>query len=203
MAVNTYTRTGLIAFTAMFFQMSPLNAMETGDWIVRVGVHNINPKSNNSVVVNVDDATQLTFNFTYMFKDNWGVEVLAAAPFEHDIKLLDGSPVATTKHLPPTVSLQYHFGTGTLKPYIGAGINYTLFFKQSTSGALAGAVLDLDESWGFASQIGFDYFIGDRMLLNVDVRYIDIDSDATLNGAALTTVSIDPLLFGISIGWHF
>lgn len=203
MTVKTYARTGLMVFAVMFIQMSALNAMESGDWLVRVGAHNINPKSNNSAVVNVEDATQLTFNFSYMFTDNWAVEVLAALPFEHNIQLLDGTAVGKTKHLPPTVSLQYHFGTENFHPYAGAGINYTLFFKQSTFGPLAGTVLDLDDSLGFAGQIGFDYFIGDRLLLNADLRYIDIDSDATLDGVALTNVSIDPLTFGVSLGWRF
>ena len=61
-----------------------------------------------------------------MMTDNWAVELLAAYPFEHDIYLVDGPEVGSTKHLPPTVSLQYHFmPDSTFQPYLGAGVNYT------------------------------------------------------------------------------
>jgi outer membrane protein len=127
---------------------SAAHAQEAGDWIWRAGVHTVQPKSNNHDVVNVDSAAMLTFSGTYFFARNWGVEVLGALPFEHDIDLNGGGgKVAETKQLPPTVSLQYHFNPGgVVRPYLGAGINYTLFFSEDTTGALDGSKLKLDGS---------------------------------------------------------
>lgn len=68
----------------------------------------------------------MTFNGTYLFAAHWGVELLAALPFEHNINLNGGGAVAETKHLPPTLSLQYHFNPDdSWRPYMGAGLNYT------------------------------------------------------------------------------
>ena len=140
-----------------------------------------------------------------MMTANWAVEVLAAYPFEHDIALVDdGSKVGSTKHLPPTVSLQYHFlPDSTFQPYIGAGINYTTFFSEKTYGLLEGSSLSLDSSWGLAAEVGADFMLGDTWFLNVNVRYIDIETDAKLDGDPLGTVAIDPMVYGAHVGLRF
>lgn len=182
----------------------PARAQDAGDWIWRVGVHNVRPKSDNHAVVNVDAAASLTFNATYMLAPNWGVEVLAALPFEHEINLNGGGKVAETKHLPPTLSVQYHFNpNGTWRPYLGAGLNYTLFFDEKTSGALAGTKLELDPSFGLAAQAGLDVQLSGAWFANVDLRWMDIETDAKLNGARIGNVVIDPYAFGLSIGRRF
>ena len=179
-------------------------AFEPGDWLIRVGATNVDPKSNNHEVVSVDSAASLSLNFTYMMTDIWAVEVLAAYPFEHDIYLVDGSKVASTKHLPPTVSLQYHFmPTSKFQPYVGLGINYTNFFSEKTMGALEGTNLSLGDSWGLAGQIGFDVMIGDNWFLNLDARYIGIETKAKLDGASIGTVKIDPMVYGGHVGFRF
>lgn len=181
------------------------SAMEQGDWLVRVGAHHIDPKSNNHPVVGVDTGTSLTFTVSYYLSQNWSVELLAALPFSHDIDLnADGSKVGKTDHLPPTLSAQYHFMPNQkFQPYLGAGVNWTLFFEEKTRGALAGNSLKLDDSFGLAAQAGFDYEINDRWLFNAEVRYIDIDTDATLGGTDIGSVEIDPWLVGVSLGYKF
>jgi outer membrane protein len=179
-------------------------AQDAGDWIWRVGVHSVRPKSDNHDVVNVDTGASLTFNGTYMLAPNWGVELLAAMPFAHDINLNGSGKVAETKHLPPTLSLQYHFNpNGGWRPYVGAGLNYTVFFDEKTIGALAGNDLELEPSLGLAAQFGLDVELGSDWFANVDARWFDIDSDAKLNGAKLGTVEIDPYAFGVSMGRRF
>ena len=86
---------------------------------------------------------------------------------------------------------------------MGAGLNYTLFFDEKTEGPLAGLDLDLDASFGPAAQIGFDYDISDSMYLNLDVRWIGIDTDATLDGAPVENVEIDPMVYSLTVGWKF
>ena len=187
-------------------------AYETGDWVVRAGAWGVFPKSNNLSEVNglpgigldVDDAYSLGFNITYMINPNIGVELLGAFPFKHDIKATGLGKVAETKQLPPTVTVQYHFlPNSNVRPYAGVGLNYTTFFSEKTKGALSGTDLDLDDSWGFAGQLGIDVDVAPNWFVNADVRYIDIDTKAKLNGAGLGTVKIDPVVFGINIGTHF
>jgi len=179
-------------------------AMDQGDWLIRFGASNVDPKSNNHPAVSVDSATSATFNFTYMMTENWAVELLAAYPFEHDIYLVGGPEVGSTKHLPPTVSLQYHFmPDSTFQPYIGAGVNFTTFFSEKLYGPLEGAKLSLDDSWGLAAEIGADIMLNETWFLNVNARFIDINSDAKVNGENFGKVNIDPWVYGAHVGWRF
>jgi outer membrane protein len=196
--------TAIISVLGTALVLPAAQAQDAGDWIWRVGVHTVRPKSDNHGIVNVDDGAMLTFNGTYMFAPRWGVELLAGLPFKHDINLNGGGQVAETKHLPPTLSLQYHFNpNGKWRPYVGAGVNYTLFFDEKTTGALAGSKLELDPSWGLGAQLGVDVQLSGDWFVNVDARWLDIDTDAKLNGANIGTVEIDPYAFGLSIGRRF
>lgn len=177
-----------------------------GDWLVRVGATLVDPKSNNHPVVSVDDDIKPGLTVAYMLTDQFAVELLGAWPFEHDIKLNDdGSKVGSTKHLPPTLSLQYHFLPGAqFQPYVGAGANFTTFFSEKTTGALAGSDLSLGSSFGWAVQAGADIMFDDNWFLNVDVRRIRIRTNATLDGASLgEKVAIDPMVYSVKVGWRF
>ena len=194
---------GFVCAMAIVFS-APAVAFEQGDWLVRFGASTVNPKSDNHPVVSAGDGTSMTFNFSYMMTRNWAVELLAAYPFKHDVDLVGGPKVADIKHLPPTLNLQYHFAPDSkFQPYIGAGLNYTTFFSESTEGALAGTKLSLDDSFGLGYQIGADIIINEKWFFNIDARYLDIDSDATLDGADLGTVEIDPYVYGIHLGFRF
>jgi outer membrane protein len=179
-------------------------AHEAGNWLVRGGFHSIQPKSDNGDVVEVKDDTMFTFDVTYMITRNWGVELLAALPFEHDIALVNGPTVASTKHLPPTLSVVYHLlPEAPIQPYVGLGLNVTLFFDEDTRGPLAGSSLSLDTSVGAAAVVGVDIDLGSNWFLNADLRYLDIETDAKLDGSALETVEIDPWAFGLNLGYRF
>jgi outer membrane protein len=188
-------------------------AYEAGDWRATAGMTSVDPEQGNGSLaggaldVVVDEDTQLTFTGAYMFTPAWGLELLASLPFEHDFSLNGGTSVVaqgSTKHLPPTLSVQYHFNSaGKLIPYLGLGVNYTIFFSEKTYGALGAEDLDLDNSVGVALQAGVDYMIDDNFFVNLDLRYIDIESDAKLNGADIGTVDINPTLVGLSLGYRF
>lgn len=179
-------------------------AHESGDMLLRFGAGLVAPKSNNSDIVSVDDGTSATVTFTYFYTDNWAVDVLAAWPFKHDITLLDGTKVGSTQHLPPTVSLQYYFSTDSLfRPYVGLGVNYTTFFEEKTTGPLEGSRLSLKDSWGLAGQIGADFMINEKWFINADVRYIDIETDARLDGADIGKVDISPMVYSLQAGFKF
>jgi len=179
-------------------------AQDVGEWTVRAGFHSIEPKSSNHALVGVEDTIGLTFSATYMFTPNFGVELLGGLPFLHDITLNGGGAVGETELLPPTLSAQYHFNPyGHVRPYLGAGINYTLFSGERTWGALQGTKLELDSSFGAAAQVGIDIDVIPDWFINVDARWFDIDTDAKLDGIAFGTIEIDPYAVGVTIGRRF
>ncbi|MCC4605229.1 OmpW/AlkL family protein [Xanthomonas campestris] len=200
----------LLAGLAATVASLPALAQSKGDWTVAVGAHQVAPKSDNGRLVggtlkaDVGKDIKPTFTAEYFIADNLGIEVLAALPFEHDIALRGLGRVGSTKHLPPVVSLQYHFNSqGRVSPFLGAGINYTRFFSTDTRGALAGSELELDDSWGLALHAGLDFKLSERGSLRVNLRWIDIDSDARLNGSRIGTVNIDPLVYGAAYVHRF
>ena len=163
----------------------------------------MNPKSDNGTLAGaaatIDDGTALSLTLEYFFRDNWGVELLAASPFSHDVKL-NGAFAAKAKQLPPTLSVNYHFPTqGKIKPFLGLGLNYTTFFEEET----ALGTLELDDSFGIAVNAGADYQISDRGALRFNVRWMDIDTDATLNGAGIGTAEIDPVVVNVAYVHRF
>ncbi len=194
----------VVAAALMLGVMTSGAHAEAGDILVRAGAHVIDPKSDNHDLVKVDSATMFTFEVSYFVTPNWAVELLAATPFRHDIDLVSGGRVATTKHLPPTLSLQYHFQPeGRFRPYVGAGVNWTMFFQENARGALEGARLSLGDSVGPAVQLGVDIPIAQQWFVNLEARYIGLETKAKLNGESLGDVEIDPWAFGMNIGWRF
>lgn len=183
----------------------PAFAQSAGTWTVGVGVHQVNPKSDNGSVVGgtldleIGSNVRPTITAEYFFSDGWGIEALAAVPFQHDIAIKGVGNVASAKQLPPTVSLQYHFNSaGRVSPFLGAGVNYTTFFSEDTSGALEGTDLELKDSWGLAAHAGVDFAVGQKGAIRFDVRWMDIDSDVILDDVEIGTAEIDPLAYGVT-----
>lgn len=199
----------LAAAIALAGLAMPAFAQEAGTWTVGIGAHQVNPKSDNGSLVGgtldveVGSNVRPTITAEYFIRDNLGIEVLASWPFEHDIDINGLGNVGSTKHLPPTVSIQYHFGDGKVRPFVGAGVNYTYFFSEDTTGALAGNDLELDSSFGLAAHAGLDFKVGDKGSVRVDARWIDIDTDVKLNGTDIGTVNIDPLVYGVAYVMEF
>lgn len=184
---------------------APAFAQSRGDMTLGLGIGYVEPKSDNGTLAGgtttIDGNARPTVTFEYFVRDNLGIEVLAALPFKHDINI-GGSKIGTTKHLPPTVSLNYHFPTGgAFKPFAGVGINYTTFFEDRTD--LGGGELKIDDSWGLAAHVGVDYALSEKAALRMDLRYIDIDSDVYLDGAKIGEVEVDPVVFGVSYVMKF
>ncbi|MFQ6371455.1 outer membrane protein OmpW [Shewanella sp. YIC-542] len=200
---------------ALFSATAPVMAHQAGDIIVRAGAVMVAPNESSPVVANVaefgvDNNTQLGLNFGYMLTDNVGVELLAATPFSHDVSLGDLGKIAETKQLPPTLVAQYYFGNANSKvrPYVGAGVNYTNFFDNDFTNDLDGALTDLSlsNSWGWAAQAGIDYQVDKNWLVNASVWYAQISTDVKFNmGGAKQVVEtdIDPWVYMISVGYKF
>ena len=189
----------------------PAAAQSRGDWTLGIGVHNVDPKSDNGRLdasalelgllppTEVGNSVRPTITAEYFIADNLGIEVLAALPFQHDIDIRGVGRVGSTRHLPPVVSLQYHFANASkTTPFVGVGVNYTTFFSEDTSGALAGTRLDLGDSWGLAAHVGVDFAVGERSAIRVDARWADIDTDVKVNGTRVGTAHLDPLVYGMA-----
>lgn len=195
----------LAAALALGAAAFPSHAQARGDWALGIGVHRVNPKSDNGTLaggtlpLRIDSDTKPTVSLEYFVADNLGLELLAAWPFEHDINIAGLGRVGSTKHLPPTLTLQYHFNSaGRVAPFVGAGLNYTTFFSERTSGALAGSDLKLGDSWGLAAHAGVDFALNERSAVRVDARWMDIDSSVHVDGANLGKAHIDPLTYGVA-----
>ncbi|AHE51292.1 outer membrane protein W [Aeromonas hydrophila 4AK4] len=184
-------------------------AHQAGDILVRGGLAFVSPQTSSDDVLgtgelDIDSNMQLGLTLSYMLTDNWGVELLAATPFSHSVSTPGLGEVAKVKHLPPTLMAQYYFGDANSKvrPYVGAGINYTTFFDEEGRGALAGTDVSVDSSWGLAGQVGLDMAINDRWFVNASAWLIDIDTDVHTAVGTINT-SIDPVAFMFGVGYRF
>ena len=184
-------------------------AAEEGDWMVRVRALHMNVDNDNSgglglpIDVEAENKTFPEVDITYFFTPNIAAELILTYPQKHDVEL-GGTGIGSVKHLPPTLTLQYHFlPEGTFRPYVGAGFNYTRISSTNLNVPTVGR-LDLDHnSFGLAVGAGFDIKIAKNVFLNFDVKKVQIRTDVSLNGTKLSTVKVDPLLVGVGIGYRF
>lgn len=194
---------------------------EKGDILLRVRAINVMPSEESSSIlpafpgerVSVDNSPAPEVDITYMATDNIGFELIAATT-KHSASGVSGTTgtigrLASTWVLPPTLTAQYHFAPdAAIRPYVGAGVNYTIFYNENATDALEAAVGDtnvsMKSSFGWALQAGVDIPINDRMSLNFDVKYIDIDTTATLRTAGAGTqrvkINLDPIVVGVGLG---
>ncbi len=191
-------------------------AHQQGEFFMRAGSATVRPTEGSDNVLgmggfSVSNNTQLGLTFDYMVTDNIGIELLAATPFRHRVGLGPTGDLATVRQLPPTLMAQWYFGDAKSKvrPYIGAGINYTTFFDTdfNQTGKDAGlSDLSVKDSWGAAGQVGVDYMVNENWLLNMSVWYMDIDTEVKFKAGGEEQnikTRIDPWVFMFSAGYRF
>ena len=225
--MKTIKYSGVCALFLVILTTSlPIQA-EQGDWLVRVRGIVIHPNDSSGRIsgiantgVEVDTQAVPELDITYMFHRNWGVEVIAGIA-KHNVSFETAAPIAgltdgldlfDTWVLPPTVTLQYHFlPDNNIRPYVGLGVNYTAFLWNDATDRLESMIgpvdVDVDHSWGLAAQVGVDITVKDNWFVNFDLKYIDIDTTATLQtgplGRLRVNVDVDPFVFGAGIGYRF
>ncbi len=178
-----------------------------GPWIVHFGAHMVDPTSNNGhlagMQADIGSNARPTVSVEYMFTPAWSIDLLAAVPFRHDVRL-DGVKAATTKQLPPTFGVNYHFLPEVkVSPFVGAGINYTRFFDTKGTGPLQGTVVKIDNSWGAAAHAGLDVKLSPAWLFTADVRWMKIGGHVHVNGTDVGNARVNPLVYGVSVGYRF
>lgn len=211
------------------------SAYDSGDFILRSGAITVSPDVSSSALAlgdvtldgtaaGVEDGSALSLIGTYMLREHVGLELIAATPFSHDLEvsgLGDTFALGETRHLPPTLMLQYYplESASKVQPYVGLGLNYTVFFDEKISGdandifasigATGNADLSLKNSTGVAAEAGVDIAFGadQRWLFNLAVWWMDIDTEAKVDVPGVGTVSadveLDPLVYSAGFGYRF
>jgi outer membrane protein len=179
-------------------------------WMVRVRATNLNwDNGQTSTVqaldVNAKDKTIPEFDITYFFNKNIAAELVLTYPQKVDVRAgaLGNAKIAEVKALPPTLLLQYHFTDfGPLKPYVGAGVNYTKFssYKDQSGGLNTSAD---KSSVGLAAQIGADYMLTKNWGINLDVKYINIKTEVYAAGAHIGHLDLSPIATSVGVTYKF
>lgn len=219
-----------------------VSATQAGSWSVNAGLIGVSPKESssylnvveavaglpaNSAGVTVNSNTQLGLILDYQYSKDWSFSVVAATPFSHDIKVsgsaIDGLAIGNTKHLPPTLFANYHLPelAGFIQPFIGAGLNYTVFFSEEVDPQLRQALtqlnvitstnqdlsLKLDNSFGLAYRAGANLKLSDAWGAQLMISQMDIDTtgQVRLDGTTIQSVdvAIDPLVWMAGVRYSF
>ncbi|PLC02989.1 hypothetical protein CY658_24130 [Variovorax sp. RO1] len=197
----------------------PAAAQETqGNWLVRARAVYLKPANHSAPVADLSiPADAITINsktipeldITYFFTPNIAAELVLTVPQKQTVTVQQsalGGPVdiGTFKHLPPSLMLQYHFmPTAKIRPYVGAGLNYTRLSSVNLQVPTVGRLQLQNESFGFAMGAGVDIEVAKNTYLNLDVKKLRIRSAVNMNGVQLSTVKVDPWLFGVGVGYRF
>ncbi len=198
----------LIAFLFVFNAQAQDSITETTNdyskWQARFRVIAVIPSPGDDIDgADVDISTSFVpeLDFTYFFTKNIAAElILATTKHNVDIPVLDAD-LGHVWLLPPTLNLQYHFYAGDFKPYIGAGINYTIFYGVDEGDF---DEIDYENSFGFSFQAGVDYNINDKLFLNLDFKQLLLSTDVTVNDSPEDVeVDINPIVIGVGIGMRF
>jgi outer membrane protein len=199
-AILALAVTGSFAAGSAFAEESP--------WLVRGRVVNIDPANKSDQVggvgandrIGVSSKAIAEVDISYFFTPNLAAELVLTYPQKHNVSL-DGAHIGTFRHLPPTLTVQYHFmPSAQISPYVGAGINFT----RISSVHLADGALSLENnSVGAAVQVGVDYKINKNWSINLDAKKVNIRSDVMLNGVKVSKVQVDPVLLGVGVGYRF
>ena len=175
-------------------------------WLIRVRGIYVSPDESASVrglagAVEADGSLVPELDISYFFTDNIAAELILATS-NHDMSATAGVDLGDVWVLPPTLTLQYHFSPKeTFRPYVGAGINYTIFYGED-KGAVAS--IDYEDGFGYALQAGADFDLGNQWVFNIDVKKLWLNTDVTINGGAITAdVDLDPWIFGAGFGYRF
>jgi outer membrane protein len=197
---------GLAASHAYAADGDDMSGIHAGDVLVRLRAISIVPETHttntlSALDVGVNNAIVPELDLTYMIRDYLGVELILGTS-RHQVTSSLGN-LGGVNVLPPTLLLQYHFNhQGRVRPYLGAGVNYTHFYNNGLS-AGGQPVSITNHSFGPALQAGVDVQVTKSFFVNADIKKIWMHTDASLDGAPLGRLSIDPLVVGVGVGMKF
>lgn len=182
------------------------NGFDAHDWQLRVRAIDVAPDesstTSNGGKIGVDSSVMPELDISYFFTDNISAELVLATTKHNMSEKSPNIDLGDVWVLPPTLTAQYHFNNSTsFVPYLGAGINYTFFYNADPGAA---ASIKYDNGFGYALQAGADYKLDEHWMLNVDVKKLFLNTDASVNGGAVTAdVDLDPWILGMGVGYRF
>lgn len=178
-----------------------------GAWVFRARAVNIDPadKDKTGLGLSLSRKTIPEVDISTFLTPNVAAELILTVPQRHTLRS-NGVRIGTVKHLPPTLTLQYHFNPdGQFRPYVGAGLNYTRFssarFEPAVQAALAPSIKK--QSVGLAVQAGVDMMLDQQWSINLDIKKLRMDTDVRSQGTSVGKFKIDPLLIGVGVGYRF
>ena len=200
----------LLAAIATAALAAPAAAAQ-GDWQMRLRGIGVLPEASGTVTVggvplpgkiHVTDTIVPEVDFTYFFADHWAAELIAATN-QHSVHQTTAGDIGSVWLLPPTLTVQYYFyPEGSIRPYVGGGINYTFFYSPRSP--LPG--IHYDSNFGWAVQAGVDVPFGNsRYFFNADVKKLFLSTDVTALGGVVRAkgVDLDPWIIGVGVGYRF
>lgn len=197
---------GLAGMPALSHAASPGDGIYQGDVLARLRAISIQPNERGSdtlgaINVGVNNAIVPELDFTYMIRDYIGIELILGTS-RHQVTSSLGK-LGGVNVLPPTLLLQYHFNhAGKVRPYVGAGLNYTYFYNNGLNVGGEGVSVG-KSSFGPALQFGVDVQVTKSVFVNVDLKKVWMSTDATLGNKPIGTLHIDPLIVGVGVGMKF
>jgi len=196
-----------IAALAVLAACSTFATAAEGPLLVRVRAVHLDAanKDTTGLALSVNNKTIPEIDFSYFVTPNIATELILTVPQKHTL-YAGGSEIGSLKHLPPTLSLQYHFAPdATFRPYVGLGVNYTNFSSVKFAPAVVTALGPniKRNSYGLSAQIGADIEIAKGTYLNIDLKKVKIDTTVYSKGAKAGTFKVDPTLLGVGLGWRF
>ncbi|MDO9073164.1 MAG: OmpW family outer membrane protein [Rubrivivax sp.] len=210
------TRIGLTALALA--ALTPLaQAQDSGNWIVRGRAVHLDSANTNSGDLraaltslgsreaSINDRWLPEVDITYFYTPNIAVELVLTYPQKQKLSITNVGEIGTFKHLPPILSLQYHFtDLGSFRPYVGAGLNYTNISDVKWGSTAQSLGLNLKRnSYGLSLQAGLDVPMGGGWLFNADVKKVQIKTDVSSFGTKIGTFKIDPTLISLGVGKRF
>lgn len=190
---------------ACVFTAAPAFAANDSPWMVRARIIAVAPDADAHLDiggnVDVDTSAAPELDFSYFFSKNWAAELILATT-KHEVVHSDAGDLGSAWVLPPTLTVQYHIDpdSNVFRPYVGVGINYSIFYSVDDHPGLR---MDYGDSFGLAFQAGFDVPVGNGWSLNADVKKIYINTDVDLNGAPIGDVDINPWVIGAGVGYRY
>ncbi|WP_158210231.1 OmpW/AlkL family protein [Myroides phaeus] len=209
-----------------FAQENVAKEKETYKWQMRLRGVGVIPHNRADIGViggqiDVNNNFIPELDFTYFFTENLAAELILGTSRHNvgtlgsDISAIGGETsvnldLGSVYLLPPTLMVQYHHKFGEVfKPYVGAGVNYTIFYNEK-SGVAKDIKYDNKFGWGY--QFGFDIDLTDKFFINVDFKKLFLKTDVTVDASNLNggdaldipaKVKIDPMLIGFGVGMRF
>ena len=171
-------------------------------WIARIGIHPVHPKPDGHRDFEVGSDAGFSLGATYLFSRHWALELFAAFPRPHELHDAAGDRAGSFKMIPASATVQYHITdtAGRVRGYAGVGVAHASIGSERTRGSIAGRMLDIDDASGVTAAVGLDMDLGRKWFVNIDARWMDLDSTLQLDRAARGRLELDPYLFGLSIG---